>query len=406
MTGTAPRPRITLFTRSYPPAYLTGGPTRSLFGLVETLAADFRFAVVTSALDDPADGPMPSVRPDRWSSFGHAAIWYELSRRRRARRTIALLRQTRPQLVYLNSLFDYRFSILPLLLSQLTARRTPVVLAPRGELGAGALALKPAKKRLYLTAFRLLRLHRKVAWHASTPQEQADIERVFGTGLRSHVAIDLRTGLSCHQDGDGRRSEPGEAPEEHKTGTERAACSLVFFARIVPVKNLATVIRAMSLAGGGARLTVAGPIEDPRYWAQCTELIGGLPDPGLVRYTGVVAADDAVPFLGRFDLLVLPTLGENFGHVVLESLAAGTPVIVGRDTPWRQVETAGAGWLCDPARPQDVAELIRRFAALDDDARARMRRAARQVAAGVLNDSGGVDANRAMFQALACRVPA
>ena len=47
----------------------------------------------------------------------------------------------------------------------------------------------------------------------------------------------------------------------------------------------------------------------------------------MVEYVGAVPGDGAVSFLSRFDLFVFPTLGENFGHVVLESLAAGTPVI-------------------------------------------------------------------------------
>ena len=146
---TAPsRSRITIFTRSYPPAYLTGGPARSLFALVEILAADFRFSVITSAYDDPADRPMGSVDPSRWCAFGHAVVWYELMRRIPARRVAALLRETRPQLVYLNSLFDYSFAILPLLVTRMVSRKIPVVLAPRGELSAGALALKRRKKLL------------------------------------------------------------------------------------------------------------------------------------------------------------------------------------------------------------------------------------------------------------------
>ena len=47
-----------------------------------------------------------------------------------------------------------------------------------------------------------------------------------------------------------------------------------------------------------------------------------------------------------------------------------------------------------------VAELIERFLALDEDARMRMRTAARDLARQVLNDPRGVDANRAMFHAL------
>jgi glycosyltransferase involved in cell wall biosynthesis len=361
---------------------------------VETLAADFRFSVVTSALDGPADRPMESVRPDRWSSFGHATTWYELSHHMRTWKTVILLRQTRPQVVYLNSLFDYRFTVLPLLLTRVTSRRTPVLLAPRGELSAGALGLKRWKKRLFLAVFRLLRLHKTVTWHASTGLEQADIERVFGPDVRSQIAVNMRANISCAD----------QDRADHATGASGGR-SLVFMSRIVPNKNVATLIRALPLVKGGARLSIAGPIEDVRYWAKCTELIGGLDDPDMARYVGTVPPDQAVSFLGGFDLFVLPTWGENFGHVVLESLAAGTPVIVGRDSPWHRVESAGAGWLCDPASPAEVAGLIQRFLDLDEESRGRMRQAACRVADQVQNNPEKVEVNRAMFRALSRGVP-
>ena len=239
-TASSP-PRITVFTRGYPPAHLMGGPARSVFALVEALAADFRFSVITSAFDDPAAGPMHSVKPSQWSTFGHAMIWYERRYRISAWRTATLLKETKPQLVYLNSFFDYRFTILPLFITRMTSRKTPVVLAPRGEFSAGALALKWQKKRFFITAFRMLGLHKAVTWHASTAQEKADIERVFGAGARSHVAINLRTGLSVGGEGQYHDQRPSADPHY---------CSLVFFSRIVPKKNVATVIRAMPLVKG------------------------------------------------------------------------------------------------------------------------------------------------------------
>ena len=96
----------------------------------------------------------------------------------------------------------------------------------------------------------------------------------------------------------------------------------MFFSRIVPKKNLATVIRAMPLVKGNIRLSIAGPVEDAKYWARCIELINDTDHTERIRYVGMVKADEVVSFLGGFDLLVLPTLSENFGHVVLESLAA------------------------------------------------------------------------------------
>ena len=385
------RPRITIFTRSYPPAYLAGGPARSVFALVEALDDEFRFSVITSALDDPTAGPMDSVEPSRWSTFGHAMIWYELRHRLPARKVITLLRETKPQLVYLNSIFDYRFAALPLLVTRVISRRIPVVLAPRGELSAGALTLKRKKKWFFVLAFRLLGLHKAVSWHASTSQEKADIERALGASVRSHIAIDLRTDISCGSESLNRDCLPHGDPN---------GCSLVFFSRIVPKKNLATVIKAMPLVQGNVCLSIAGPIEDAKYWAQCLVLIDDIGHPESVTYIGTIPPDNVTGFLSRFDLFVLPTLGENFGHVVLESLAAGTPVIVGRDTPWQQIETVGAGWMCDPASPEEVAELIQRFLALDESARLRMRIAAHNVATEVLNDPDCIDANRAMFRTL------
>jgi glycosyltransferase involved in cell wall biosynthesis len=384
-------PRITVFTRSYPPAHLRGGPARSVFALVEALAADFRFSLITSAFDDPAAGLMRSVKPSQWSTFAHAMIWYERRYRISAWRTATLLKDTKPQLVYLNSFFDYRFTILPLFITRMTSRKTPVVLAPRGEFSVGALALKWQKKRAFITVFRMLGMHKTVSWHASTSQEKADIERVFGASARSYVAIDLRTGLSISVEGQNHDQQPG---------VDLNYCSLVFFSRIAPKKNVATAIRAMPFVRGKARLSIAGPIEDAKYWGECLDLINNIGDPEMIKYVGSIPADGAINFLSRFDLFVFPTLGENFGHVVLESLAAGTPVIVGNDTPWHQIETAGAGWICDPASPEGIAELIERFLTLDGDARMRMSTAARNLARQVLNDPRGVDANRAMFHAL------
>jgi glycosyltransferase involved in cell wall biosynthesis len=384
-------PRITVFTRGYPPAYMVGGPARSLSALVQALAADFRFSIITSAFDGRTAEPMHSVKPSQWSSLGPAMIWYERRYRIPAWRTVTLLKTTKPQLVYLNSFFDFRFAILPLVITRMISRRTPVALAPRGELSTGALAFKWQKKRLFIIAFRMFGLHKVVTWHASTTQEKADIERLFGSGARSSVAVNLRSDLSVD-------SEYLSCEDRPKASKDYI--SLVFFSRIVPKKNVAMVIKAMALVEGKVRLSVAGPIEDEKYWAQCLKLIDHIGDPEMVSYGGVIPPDEVVSFLGDFDLFVLPTHGENFGHAVLESLAAGTPVIVGRDVPWRQIETAGAGWMCDPSSAEEIAALIRQFVDLGEEERIRMRAAARRVASQILNDPNSIDANRSMFRAL------
>jgi glycosyltransferase involved in cell wall biosynthesis len=333
--------------------------------------------------------PMRSVIRGQWNKFGYAFVWYEGKRRMRVCTAARLLMQTRPELVYFNSLFDYRFTVLPLLVTRILFPRVPIVLAPRGELSAGALVLKRRKKRVFVAAFRFLKLHKALAWHASTGLEKADIERVFGSKINIHIAIDLRYGLM--NDGAGQISRSRKYP---------VMTSLVFFSRIVPKKNLKAVIQAALLAKSPVSLCIAGPIEDAKYWNDCQKLISRSSCARPIDYVGTVPADEVVSFLGNFDLLVLPTYGENFGHVVLESLAAGTPAIVGNDTPWQVIESSGAGWMCDPDKPGAIAELIDNFVSLDETASERMRASAAEFASRVINDPSAIEANRLMFNAL------
>jgi glycosyltransferase involved in cell wall biosynthesis len=46
----------------------------------------------------------------------------------------------------------------------------------------------------------------------------------------------------------------------------------------------------------------------------------------------------------RYHLFVLPTLGENYGHVIYEALSAGDPVLISDQTPWRNLIEMKAGW--------------------------------------------------------------
>jgi glycosyltransferase involved in cell wall biosynthesis len=392
-----PKPRVTIVCRSFPPAYLRGGPARSLGALVEALGEEFRFSVITSAYDESSVGTMPGIQSDQWSRRGSVAVWYSSKKRPAPWGIARLIRALSPDVLYLNSQFDVWFAVLPLLACRLTSRTFAVLLAPRGELSLGALSLKRRKKRLFLSVYRLLRLDRFADWHASTEIERSDIERVYGTGPRIHVASDLRLDLPAIQQVQGETNSIDARRLKHGETT------IVYLSRIVPKKNLATLLNALPLLEHSVHLSIAGPIEDKRYWRKCERLIRALPKSQTAAYVGTILPHDVVAFLERFDLFVLPTLGENFGHVVLESLAAATPVIVGNDTPWQRVQEVGAGMLCDPSSPPALARQIDQFVQMSGDEQRRMRLAARRFARELITDPSGVDANRAMFRSLASR---
>ena len=69
-----------------------------------------------------------------------------------------------------------------------------------------------------------------------------------------------------------------------------------------------------------------------------------------VVFTGPVYGE-AKEFLYRTSrYFVLPSFSENFGMVVLEALAAGTPVITTTGTPWKPLSEYGCGWWIAPEK--------------------------------------------------------
>jgi phosphatidylinositol alpha-mannosyltransferase len=101
------------------------------------------------------------------------------------------------------------------------------------------------------------------------------------------------------------------------------------------------------------RLTVVGADPD--------EVYGRIADPAIVEGVDVLGkVSEGVLWraLGEADVLVAPSLaGESFGMVLIEAMAAGTPVVASGIAGYNDVVTDGIdGVLVPPASPQRLAE--------------------------------------------------
>ncbi len=377
-----------MFSRFYLPGYKAGGPIISLSNLFCALGREFTFRVVTSDRDIQDSEPYSSVRTGVWINFSSASVLYlrpgEVSQSRIAK----ILAEQTPSVIYLNSFFDTRFTARVLLARRLgrLPRSARLILAPRGEFSASALGLKAHRKRAYIFALKAGGLLRGVQWHASTKHEAKDIEASLGKATAGHIHV---------------ASDLGSLPDPKVLGKWKprnpgAPLRICVLARVSPMKNLLGAIGALSRMECSARFTLYGPKEDEAYWAQCLKAIATLPPHVTFEDGGVLSRDRVHDALAQHDVFFLPTLGENYGHVVPEALSVGLPVVLSNRTPWRRLEQKGIGY-DGPIDEHAFAAELDRLARLDSTTLASMRDACKAYAREVLTDPETIAANRKLF---------
>ena len=372
---------------AYLPGYKWGGPVRTLANLVDRLGEEFRFRIITSDRDMLDRGPYAGVMVDAWNRVGNADVYYASPVALAFRRLSKLIADTPHDVLYLNSFFHAVFATQPLVARRLgLLRRAPVVLAPRGEFSAEALKLKRWKKALYVNVAAPLGLYRDLVWQASSDLEAEHIRRWLGsTARRVVVAPNITRGSS---------GVSVSAPARRSGGVLR----LVFLSRIAPMKNLHYALQVLGKVRVPVEFTIYGPVENPGYWHRCQRLMDELPGHVDVKYGAEVRPADVGDVLQSHDLFFLPTRGENYGHVIAEALAAGTPVLISDATAWRGLEEAGVGWDL-PLDDQDrFAHCIEHSARLEAGRFAAWRERVWAYGAARMRDPRAIEANRSLFE--------
>lgn len=385
------RPRILTLSPHFLPGFKAGGPIRSLANLFETLSGEFEFSLITGDRDLGDDCPYDFASGVEWRSYPGVNVKYLsvvgpqcFSSVRKA------LREFDYDAIYLNSFFSVAFSIYPAWLMKMgLIRRAPVLIAPRGEFSPAALMLKGSKKSFYRRVALGFGIYSNVFWQASSDFEAADIARSTGVPLaRVFVASDLPT----------RAAKVDRKLEESANRTDR--CRLVFLGRIVPIKNLEFCLKVLAKVKSDVEFDIYGPIEDSTYYDSCVRLISQLPKNVEARYIGVLSHAKVTETLKQYDLLFLPSRGENYGHVVAEALAVGTEVLVSDRTPWRNLEHRGLGRDFSLDSPSSFSSFIEERSRMSQEKRGNLRE---KILASFIkeeSDSVEVRANERMFRAI------
>lgn len=150
-------------------------------------------------------------------------------------------------------------------------------------------------------------------------------------------------------------------PHRARVTPDPTAPTIGFIGRVVPIKDVATFLRACAVVAGaipGARFVVAGPLDhDPAYAERCVALRDDLGLGHALNFTGTV---DGAALAADLDLVVLTSRSEGAPMALLEAMAAGTPVVATDVGGCREV--VGPGGLLTPVRqPAATAAAILRL---------------------------------------------
>jgi glycosyltransferase involved in cell wall biosynthesis len=374
----------------YYPGSNSGGPAKSIKNLSLALSPHCLFYIFTRDSDAGSKTPYSTVPLSRWVRFGSALVFYSPASCRRALTLFRLLFASRFDILYLNSYFSV-LSIFSLVLYKVLIfarfiNAKTVILAPRGELTPNSVKLKPRKKALFIYLARLIRLHSNIVWQASSGIEKEDILRFNFVGAHVLVAPDLVTISSLSS----------QKFPVLNTSLSDEVLRIIFVSRLVPKKNLLFLLRVLSRAKHPIHLGILGPMQDPEYWSKCSSIINSLPNFISVELHGPVPSDVVSSVLRTYDVFFFPTLSENFGHVIFESLSVGTCVVVSDNTPW----------ISDPSGALKVLSLdsevywldsLGWWASLKLEQRLNMRNNAMLVASSYLDSSDDLLQNEALF---------
>ncbi len=168
-------------------------------------------------------------------------------------------------------------------------------------------------------------------------------------------------------------------PEESQPTCEKAESCLLYVGRIEPVKGLLDIVEAIQILkckvpdlfrriclkviGGGSEKDMQSNPEIRRIHELLSQY--GIED--RVRFLGSIPQEELKGFYAEAEALVVPSLYESFGLVVVEALACGTPVLVSKIGKMQTIVKDGhTGFSFRPNDPASLATCLQYFFAHKD----------------------------------------
>jgi glycosyltransferase involved in cell wall biosynthesis len=243
----------------------------------------------------------------------------------------ALFRQLRKEVTHFDLVHIHAWWNLVSVFSCLIAikKKVPVLLSPRGTLSPYSFQNKSIGIKWLLHQLIGKRLLEQCHIHTTSERESEAVSRLFRpksiTILPNFVKLPPKKAFV--------------------KSTASPVKKMIFFSRIAEKKGLDILLNALASVTVPYELTIAGDGE-PHYISSLKKIAADNYIDGNINWIGF-QNENKFDLLAAHDLFVLPSFDENFGNAVIESLSAGTPVLISDQVGLAgYVKQNNLGWLC------------------------------------------------------------
>lgn len=324
--------KILVFNGYYIPAKKYGGPTTSLAAIVENCSEDYHFYIV-AANHDLNDKKLFEGIYSGWNDVGKAKVLYiDLERINYNSKGINnILQEIKPDMVWLVGI------LVPagkwVVAKQCRKRNIPYLISPRGEVCENTFHMKYPKKKIASMLANFFDVYKNAWFHATSEEEKEGLIKYYNACEdRIFLVPNIPSNLY------GRKRNIFK-----QTGELR----IVFISRIQEKKNLLFALEVVNKLECDVIFDIYGPIESTEYWKKCEEVIQSSPKNVHISYKGSLTPDDVMKTFEKYHCFLFPTVSENYGHVIVESLSISCPVILSKGTtPWDDLDNK-AGYICE-----------------------------------------------------------
>lgn len=327
-----------------------GGPPISIMNVVKAIKDDFSIYIVSKNHEVTDTKPLEGV-VNGWNEFDFGKVYYTPYGEHGTKTILKIIEEVSPDVIYENSFFSHD-DMMPVALYKKKHKNVKVVVAPRGEFYPERLKKGLSKKKIYKGAFKLLGLLNGLYWQATGEQELEYIRDFIG--VKENFIYNVNNITIADR-------------EENYIEKEEGKLTLSFIARIHPMKNLLFALEILNEVKAEIVYDIYGSVEDAEYWEACKAKIKKLPENITVNYCGQVSHSEVCNILKEHHAYFMPTIGENYGHSIVESFMCGRPVIISDKTPWQELESYGAGYSVPLENKQMFVSAVEKLAGSDND---------------------------------------